>query len=601
MATFKEFANVARTTAADKTSRVRLDEILHVLKKNEAYKEMTPDKAVRILEELGPTFVKLGQIMSDRSDIVPEKYCQAFATLRDDATPIAFNEVLAIMNAAYAPRSTSEVFSHIDPTPLGSASIAQVHEAMLPNGTKVAVKVRRPGIREMMIQDAVLMRHLIAVAQLVTHKYAHELTSAAGFVEEVSKSAEQETDFTHELANLERFYPEAQAVPGVSSPKAFPELSSESVLVMEYVDGDELASVCKKGNEQGYNLDAIARRIAQSYISQFIDYGFFTSDPHMGNIILREAEGRDHSRGAKSIPIASANIDADMAGQNIGAGITIGTSSEPMRGKYVEPEIVWIDMGMMGELTSIERHLVSQVFLAVARNDAFLLAKSMEALTTRTGESDSGALLEMLSLVLSKYRSADLADINIGNVMTEVLSVLSDQNLVVNPSVTMLVRGIVVMEGVLSEISPSTSIIEIVSEHVMRAETEPEKLAMHARNLAGNLIGSADAASKLPAQLSNTLEMLDMGEIGVTGKLDVSDKTLSTIYASVSRLCLALLSVGLFLGSSILCTTDMAPKLLGVPLLGVAGFVGAAVLGIYLLTRIVKSRHAMANHEDPTN
>lgn len=601
MATFKEFARVAKMTASDKTSRARLDEILHVLSENKAYTNMTPEKAVEILEALGPTFVKLGQIMSDRSDIVPQKYCAAFATLRDDTAPLPFSEVLSVMNEAYAPKTVEDVFSSIDPSPLGSASIAQVHKAYLADGTKVAVKVRRPHIKEQTSQDIELMQHLVAVAQLVSRKHFHEIQSAAGFIDEIGKTTAQETDFTHEMDNLEKFYDEARAIPGIASPKGYPDVSSESVLVMEYVEGDELANAHKRQisqhrrEDEEYDLDEIANRIAQSYISQFIDYGFFTSDPHMGNIILRDGH-REKSDAGSEQPLARFAGEVDVLGHNMESSISLVSQ----QAAPPSPEIVWIDMGMMGTLSSTERQLVSQVFLSVARNDVFLLKKSMEALTTKTGPVDTGTLLEMLSSVLSKYRTADLSDINVGDVLAEVLSVLHGQNLIVNPSITMLVRGVVVMEGVLSEISPSTSIIEIVSEHVMKSEFSSDKLQTQARNMAGNLWGSAEAASKLPVQVSNTLEMLDMGELSMTGKIDVSDKTLSTVYASISRLCLALLSVGLFLGSSILCTTNMEPKFLGVPLLGALGFIGAAVLGVYLLVRIIQSRHAMVNREDPS-
>lgn len=657
MATFQEFARVAKMTVDDKTSRARLDEILKVLHEKRAYSDMTPQKAVEILEALGPTYIKLGQLMSDRSDLIPKEYCEAFATLRDDSSPLPFETVLSILSESFYPKPIDDVFSHIDPSPLGSASIAQVHKAVLTDGTPVAVKVRRPQIKETMEQDIELMKHLLAVAALISHKHVHEIQTATGFVNEISRTTEQETDLSHEMENLERFYPEARAVPGISSPKGYPSLSSKSVLVMEYITGHELAVIYKEQkqrNRQGkdqmspttpntseienenesladmpvtkissdtdaasvapiYDLDEIAKRIARSYISQFIDYGFFTSDPHMGNIIIRDNRYRDREKSddidAMRIsniseenirPVARAAGEIEILGHDMSHSVELSAGRSSENEGSSDYDIVWIDMGMMGTLTATERQLVSQVFLAVARNDVFLLKKSMEALTTKAGPVDTGALLEMLSTVLSKYRTADLSDINVGDVLTEVLSVLHKQNLIVNPSITMLVRGIIVIEGVLSEISPSTSIIEIVSEHVMSAETQPDKMEMHARNLMGNLMGSTEAASKLPTQLSNTLEMLDMGELALTGKLDVSEKTLSTIYASISRLCLALLSVGLFLGSSILCTTNMQPKFLGAPLLGVIGFIGAAVLGIYLLVRIMQSRHAMANQEDPS-
>lgn len=214
--------STVRITAQDKSSTKRLEEILTVLKDKKAYKDITPQKAVEILEQLGPTFVKTGQLMSDRTDVIPKEYCDAFATLRDDSNPIPFDEILDILNENYAPRIVDDIFSAIEPDPIGSASIAQVHRAKLKDGTGVALKVRRPGIKETMEEDIELMQHLIAVAQLISKKHDNILLTVSGFVDEIAKTTQQEANLSSEMENLIRFQEELKnsggKACGISSP-----------------------------------------------------------------------------------------------------------------------------------------------------------------------------------------------------------------------------------------------------------------------------------------------------------------------------------------------------------------------------------------------
>jgi ubiquinone biosynthesis protein len=187
----------------------------------------------------------------------------------------------------------------------------------------------------------------------------------------------------------------------------------------------------------------------------------------------------------------------------------------------------------------------------------------------------------------------------VGTVLTEVIEVLRDQNMVMTSSVTMLARGFVTLEGVIAQISPSTSVIEIVSKHVIAQQGDPKMLGTRVLDLVVASAASVEALAKLPTQLSNTLEMVDRGQIKVNGSVDVSSRILATAYASVGRLSLALLSAGLFIGSSIVCTTAMQPRFLDVPLLGVLGYLGAFVLGGYTVFRIMVSRHRLLNDEEP--
>ena len=549
MATFEEFMKVAEISIKDKTSHKRMNEIVRIMRQYKVLHGLTPEQAVEVLQALGPTYVKIGQLASNRSDLLPKAYCDAFEKLRDDANPMPFDVVIEQIDRAYG-KSWHEVFASIDPVPLGAASIAQVHKATLLDGTTVAVKVRRPGVAESMAEDIMLMKHLLALGEFASNSHRDILLSLEGFIEEIERTTASEVDFTSELHNLMRFHDELADEEGVTSPVAYPQYSCESVLVMEFVQGTEISHT-QALREQGIDVSALARRVCQSYVTQVLDDGFFHADPHPGNILVRDGE------------------------------------------------VVWIDLGIVGKITMSERMLVGKVFTAVATDNAYLLKEAVMGLVHVLGPVDHGALLEALSRLLAEYSTAEMKEINVGTVLTEVIEVLRGQNMMMTSSVTMLARGFVTIEGVIAQVAPDISVIEIVSKHVIAQQADPKFLATQLIDLATTSAASAEALAKLPTQLSNTLEMLDRGQIKVNGDIEVSSRILATAYASVGRISLALLSAGRVLGSSILCPTAMQPQLLGVPLLGVLGYVGAFVLGAYTVFHILVSRHRLLNNEEP--
>lgn len=548
MPTFKEFIKVAELTITDKTSGKRSREIIGILHDHQITKGMDPQKAVSILEALGPTFVKMGQIASNRSDILPKEYCEAFQQLRANVQPMPFETICALIDTSYG-RPHSEVFATLESKPLGSASIAQVHKATLHDGSSVAVKVRRPGIERQMAEDITLLRHLLALAEFSVPSDTKNLTlTMESLVEELARTTAEELDFNVELNNLVKFRAIVDTQPGVTSPMPYPQYTTDGVLVMEFVDGPLINS-----SETGLSADQLAElgnRLAQSYISQVVDQGFFHADPHPGNIIVRNND------------------------------------------------IVWIDLGMTGSLTAGERTLVGEMFQAVATRDSFALKDALLALARPKGPVDHGLLLQQIQRLTSSYASADLASIDVGQAMVEIFEVVRDQGLSLPPSITMLGRGFVTLEGVLAEIAPSTNVVGILTEHVGKQLANVSSISAKMREAFSNSTASAQAATRLPKQLSDTLDMLDRGELKFTTDMRFTRQFRGTLYTVSALLALALLSAGLFVGSSILCATSMEPRIFEVPVLGVLGYLGAAILGVYVIILAWGMRHKQRNGED---
>lgn len=548
MATFRQLMKLAKITVDDKTSGKRAREILAIIKKDKVLHGMDPQKAVRFLEDLGPTYVKIGQLASNRADILPAAYCEAFANLRSHVDPLPFDTVLQCIDEDYG-QPWNTVFSSIQEKPLGAASIAQVHKAVLLDGSVVAVKVRRPGIKEEMAEDLTLLRHLLAIAEVGVSEHEAVLQTLEGLLAELERTTESELDFTIELNNLVRFRDELQNAEGITCPKPYPEHSSEAILVMEYISGTDIsnhASLVAQGND----LNELANRLAQNYISQVIDEGFFHADPHEGNILVR--------------------------GQ----------------------ELVWIDLGMVGSLNSSQRLLVNRALAAIATGDAYDLKEAALGLTVARGEVNQGKLLQQMQELLDSYGNADLADIDIGKALMDIVEILRTQNLSINSSFTMLARGFLTIEGVVTRLSPDANIIQIVSKHMERKELSLASIMRKTKQMSIQAAHSADSATKIPTQLSHTLDMLNEGEIRVGADMDIPKDVKATAYSLTGHLSFALISAGLFIGSSILCTTNLQPHFLGAPLLGVIGYVSAFVLGAYVVWQMFSVRHRSRNDEE---
>lgn len=570
MPTIKEFVQFARESRQDKgtESRKRLHEIEHIVRKYHVFSGLTPEKATHLLEDLGPTFVKMGQIAANRSDIIPQAYADAFKQLRADVPPMPFETVEATLNASLG-HPWTETFDVLEPTPLGSASIAQVHKARIaenPRGPRnakgeyapiseeilvpgmwVAVKVRRPNVAEKMLSDLALIRHVVALVGLTNTTDGIKL-SLMDLVDELERTTKQEINFCVELENLVKFRRLLADQPGIECPRPFPVISSDDVLVMEYVQGPMINDL-EAIRAEGLDPAQLGHTLAESYVTQVVENGFFHADPHAGNILVRD-----------------------------------GT-------------IVWIDLGMVGTLNASERGTIMRMMHAAAENDAFAVMEALLACSTTHGEVDHGRLLEQLANLLTLYSTINLADIDVGAVLTQILELLRTQNMSLPPAFTLLARSMVAVEGVLVEVAPQESIVKIISHHVRSHDMNIETIEAKARELTIAALSSAESLTRLPTQASHTLQMLNRGQISVGADLEIPANALAALYSVSGTIAMALISAGLFVGSSMLCTTNMAPKLLGVPVLGVLGYIGAFVLGAYVVWRNIVIRHRQKNDE----
>lgn len=557
MARAKDVAKLLRGGVNDKTSPARLAEIMKALRHAEIAKGITPEKLVSLLEELGPTFIKLGQILSARSDMLPQEYCNALQTLRSSTTPEPFSLVERRLRDLYD-GDWHDVFSDIAAEPLGSASIAQVYKATLAeSGETVAIKIRRDHVRQDMVRDIALMRRASDLLNL-TGSTMIQGVDINVVIDELDRTVREEIDFNVERENLERFGRGLATELGVTCPKAYDEYSDETVLVMEFVDGLSLEHVDEL-REAGYNLREIGDRIANSFMRQMVENGFYHADPHSANFIVRPALS-DEERAA---------------------------------GKKDPGEVVWIDCGMMGELSPYERRLFFEMMKAMIAQDSHRLTNlfvEWGRVKDVPGKSfDYSALLQDLSALVNRYSSEDAHSMDVAQLLNDIMGILDHANVIMPQSFVMLVRGLASLQGTLISLSPEISILAVVERYVKSYFVRNFDLIDEAEDRVLTSMAAADKALHLPERISNVLDMTEKGRLRI--KFDVeAPRPMEKIGHIIDRLSLSMITAGLFVGSSLIYSAGMEPKFFGVPVIGFFGFIGAAVLSVYIVVKIRKGQ-----------
>ncbi|KFI69069.1 MAG: AarF/ABC1/UbiB kinase family protein [Bifidobacterium sp.] len=514
----------------------RLREIVRIAKQFDIFHGLTPVKMRLMFEALGPTFVKVGQILSMRSEMLPQSFCDELSKLRADADPMPYQTVVDTLAKEYG-RPIEEIFSRIDPKPLGSASLAQVHRATLITGEDVAVKVQRPGVRETMAQDVSIMRSLAKVAAKLFPDT--QIIDFKGVVEELWDTFEAETDSLIEARNLAAFKKFSQPYKYMDCPAPYPELCTEHVVVMDYVDG---ISVSHPGQlvAAGYDLKEIGTKLVDNYATQILDEGFFHADPHPGNIIVRGGQ------------------------------------------------IVLIDLGMTGRLDQRTRNVLKDMIFAVAKQDSPALADSLLRFAVASPDSeDYPSLLADLDMVVQEFGTVDLSELDIAAFLTSLTQLASRHGIEIPSSITTVGRALVTLEGLLDEFIPNVNMIQIISAHIAASQTPETMVKNEAKSLAIEGRQALHDAMAALTEMKHATRMLTRGQLRVNMELVGSEEPFQQLSDMVNRLTMALIVVGLFIGSSIVYYAGIKPVVFGIPIVGFMGYIVAFTLGCWIVLDIL--------------
>ena len=526
----------ARFDLSKKARRRRLREIYSILSKHRAWRGVSPVEFRELLEDLGPSFVKIGQTLSTRSEILPKAYCDELAKLQTECDPLPFDDVLDALADIYGGRFY-KIFDEIDPNPLGSASLAQVHKAILTSGDIVAVKVQRPGVKETMAQDIDIMRLMARrAARFIKDE---QMLDYGDVVEEMWRTFLEETDFACEAENLQTFKVLNERTVFIDCPRVYPEYCSEYCLVMEYIDGIPIYDHDRL-RKRGYDLSDIGEKMLDNYATQVLDHGFFHADPHPGNIMIREGK------------------------------------------------VVYIDLGIMGRLTPTERAQFSTIIEAVGLQDPGKLKDALLsfAISKDNAAIDHPKMLADLDILLASYSSCDISDLDIGQFLSDVLALMRTSKVTLPSSISNVTRGIVTIEGTIADFIPNESIIGIINDHIRRTGDPIEYAKTSIEEMAIDLRKAADGAGQAAAYSGEALRMLTRGQLKVNMEMLGSEAPMRAISRIINRLTIGIIIAGLFIGSCMFAQIAGGPTIFDVPFISFFGFLGAFILSVWIIVDI---------------
>ncbi len=512
---------------------IRFNEIKAVLKKHQIGRGINPVKLRKIIEDLGPTYVKLGQIMSLHSDILPRSYCDELLNLTSDVAPMPFDVVISVIEESLGEKYTT-IFKSIEKTPIGSASIAQVHRAKLQSGEAVVIKVQRPGVYETMSRDITLL-----------HKVVKRMPSIAGIknmvdldmiLDEMWAVAQQELNFITESSNILEFTEYNKDIAYIYIPRFYKEYTTDRVLVMEYIDGQAINDR-QLLESMGYDTEEIGKKLVNNFIKQVMEDGFFHADPHPGNLRIR---------GGK---------------------------------------IVWFDMGMMGRLTERQRKIMIRGVEGIALKDINMLEGAVYDLCDTKGKVNRKHLYNDLRTFLNKYGSMSMGNVKIPETLMDLVEIMKKNNLVMPQGVSMLARAFAHIEGLLAGISPDINMIDIAIDRMQEAFIHEFNIKKEFGSFARKMYRSTNKGVEIPSLLADALKDYLNGEAKTSLTLQISGPFAELINASIRNLVIGMCLAGLLVGSAIICVTDMEPRIMGIPFLGFIGFSIASFMTTFLIMR----------------
>lgn len=529
---------------ADWISGFKLEFVKDALKARdgEAIARHTREARIRLaLTELGPTFIKLGQLLSTRPDVVGVQIAEELSKLQSNVPADPPDKILALI-AEELGQPVEELFERFDEDPIASASIGQVHAARLASGEEVVVKVQHIGIENIVREDLDVLGGLAQLAEMIPEFSPYR---PAATVAEMARTLRRELDFGREERNLLQFEAQFTDNPTVRIPTPLTELCTPRVLTMERIDGTKLVKT-EQLVAAGIDLNEVARRGAELYLDMIFTYGFYHADPHPGNIVV-------------------------LPGNVIGL----------------------LDFGMVGRLDERLREDIEEMLLAIVHQDVTILTSLIKRVGTIPPGLDEGALAIDIADFVGHYATQSLDQFDLGGALTDMTQLVHRHRISLPPQVGLLIKTLVTLEGTTKMLSPKFSLMEVMrpfQRKMLLRRLSPARQLRKARRVYFEL---EQLAEIVPRRLGEILEQIQAGKFDV--HLDHRG-----LGPSVNRLVLAMMASSLFLGSALMLSQQVPPLLFpdntyfGLQKLSVLGMGGCAIsilVGLRLLRAIGKSGH----------
>ncbi len=490
--------------------------------------ESTPERLRLVLQELGPTFIKLGQTLSTRPDLVGRRIAAEFTKLQDDNPPISFESIKQVIEHELK-SPINEIFESFDEEPLGSASIGQVHRAVLTTGEEVAVKVRKPGVEDVIKNDLAIMEFL--AKRVDSYVSQLKIYNIPGIVDEFKRSIFKEIDYENEALNLKRFKNNFKGDNTVHVPAIYSKYSSLKVITMELIVGTKISEVTEA---DGFDLKLIAERGAISYFKQVVENGFFHADPHPSNIYILK--------------------------RNV---------------------VCYIDFGMMGIIDEEFKNELAELMIYLINNDLSGMISQLTYMGMIDENVDTRSLRYDLTDMMFKYYGTELNEVHGG--MNELINTMRKYHIFMPRELVLLARGIGMVEETGQKLDPTFNAVQVgkpVIKKVVKKKFSPLTFADYVKK---NVIEMEHILKNIPLSVTKTLYKLEEGEISIKIEHEGLEKI-------TNKISVALILSALLIGSSMIMTTDNGINLIKFPFLGFLGFGVSAVLAVILVISIIKDR-----------
>ena len=471
----------------------------------------TPRRFRMAFEELGPTFVKLGQILSTRVDIFDAEWIEEFEKLQSNVAPIPVASIDELIES-YLGRPMGEVFRSFDSVPVGSASIAQVHKAVLSDGETVAVKIKRPDIEPVIQADLRILTHLAGLIESEIPEVRRY--QPVQMVQYFARSLAKETDLSVELRDMQRFGQTFDSDPSVRIPRVYPDISNRQILVQEHI-GDTLLKDIRIETLDAPMRTQLAARITDTLFTMILQQGFFHADPHPGNIFIG-SDGR----------------------------------------------ITLIDFGLVGHLSSTRRREIVDLINALTRKDQFTMQYVLS--NWAQGDLPDENLLgaDVLEMLLN-YEHTPVRDLRISQVINDITQIMRNHGLTLPGDLVMLFKTLITLEGVAKRLDGQTELLErakpIVAD-AFKERSSPEHILRKGRMHLQTLLQAAD---ELPQNLFRLSRRLQKGQMGITLDFKRFDQISHQIDRAANRLTMGIVTAALIIGSSIVMSIETGPKFIG--------------------------------------
>jgi ubiquinone biosynthesis protein len=505
-------------------------------------KKYTKYERMRLLcEELGPTFVKFGQILSNRPDLLPTALITQLERLQDNVPPLPGKIAREVVESELK-LPVEDLFAWFEPEAFASASMAQVHKVTLKTGDRVALKIQRPGIREMIEEDIKVMYKIADILERRIPSIKH--FDPIGLVRNFEDSIRKELDFIHESINLQRFQHNVESDPEdggkTSSPKVFKEFTTSRVLAMEFVSGIKISDIHRL-HEAGHDTKRLAHDLAITYFKQVFEYGFFHADPHPGNIVVR-ANG----------------------------------------------QICFLDFGMMGSIMPKDIEALGNLFIAIREKEIKKLIRVLQDLSGNTVVRDMHALEVSLHEFIQSYAIRGLHNNEMSTLLLQIKEIVIEHGLKVPGHFFLLARSLVTIEGVIEQLDPKLDLITLARPFMTKAITRKYNPLKIAKKLLNGLVDFANYMEEFPRDLKNAIRKINSGQIKADLTHKGIDPMVHTFHRIAKQLISAILIAAFVLGSALLIINKVTPLYKDTSVYGIIGMGIAAVIGLGMLRDIFK-------------